>query len=156
MQEACAKCFAVHVLSPMFFCFLHSIFPFWFLVTFGDKFTKIQKYYVIFVYILQDKMGKTEKNRRENHATKNDQNTKTKRSKYGMNETLVHFFSCDQQDFKFFLPEPQSIWGKLLVLRWLYLLYRDIHIECSKQIKWKLYFYRSGQRGPFWAELKLL
>ena len=33
---------------------------------------------------------------------------------------------------------------------------RDIHIECSKQFKWKLYFYRSGQRGPFWAELKLL
>ena len=33
---------------------------------------------------------------------------------------------------------------------------RDIHIECSKQFKRKLYFYRSGQRGPFWAELKLL
>ena len=33
---------------------------------------------------------------------------------------------------------------------------RDIHIECSKQFKGKLYFYKSGQRGPFWAELKLL
>ena len=33
---------------------------------------------------------------------------------------------------------------------------RGIHIECSKQFEWKLYFYRSGQRGPFWAELKLL
>ena len=33
---------------------------------------------------------------------------------------------------------------------------RDIHIECSKQFKWKLYFYRSWQRGPFWSELKLL
>ena len=33
---------------------------------------------------------------------------------------------------------------------------RDIHIECSKHFKCKLYFYRSGQRGPFWAELKLL
>ena len=32
---------------------------------------------------------------------------------------------------------------------------RDIHIECSKQFEWKLYFYRSGQSGPFWAELKL-
>ena len=31
---------------------------------------KIRKYYVIFVYILQGKMGKTEKNRKENHATK--------------------------------------------------------------------------------------
>ena len=33
-----------------------------FLVTFGDKVTKIRKYYVIFVYILQGKMGKMEKN----------------------------------------------------------------------------------------------
>ena len=33
---------------------------------------------------------------------------------------------------------------------------RDIHIECSKQFKWNLYFYWSGQSGPFWAELKLL
>ena len=45
-------------------------FSFWFLVTFGDKVTKIQKYYIIFVYILQVKMGKMEKNRKENHATK--------------------------------------------------------------------------------------
>ena len=33
---------------------------------------------------------------------------------------------------------------------------RDIHIECSKQFKWNLYFYVSGQSGPFWAVLKLL
>ena len=33
---------------------------------------------------------------------------------------------------------------------------RDIHIECSKQFKWNLYFYGFGQSGPFWAELKLL
>ena len=32
---------------------------------------------------------------------------------------------------------------------------RDIHIECSKQFKWNLYFYGSGQSGPLWAELKL-
>ena len=32
---------------------------------------------------------------------------------------------------------------------------RDIHIECSKQFKSNLYFYGSGQNGPFWAELKL-
>ena len=38
------------------------IFRFWFLVTFGDEVTKIQKYHVIFVYILQGKMGKIEKN----------------------------------------------------------------------------------------------
>ena len=33
---------------------------------------------------------------------------------------------------------------------------RDIHIECSKQFKWNLYFYVSGQSRPFWAALKLL
>ena len=32
---------------------------------------------------------------------------------------------------------------------------RDIHIECSKQFKWNLYFYVSGQSGSFWAVLKL-
>ena len=44
------------------FCFVHLIFDFWFLVTFVDEVTKMQKYYVFFVYILQGKMGKTEKN----------------------------------------------------------------------------------------------
>ena len=33
---------------------------------------------------------------------------------------------------------------------------RDIHIECSKQFKWNLNFYVSGQSGPFWAVLKLI
>ena len=33
---------------------------------------------------------------------------------------------------------------------------RDIHIECSKQFKWNLYFYVTGQSRPFWAVLKLL
>ena len=36
---------------------VHPIFQFWSLLA-----TKLQKYYVIFVYILQSKMGKTEKN----------------------------------------------------------------------------------------------
>ena len=33
---------------------------------------------------------------------------------------------------------------------------RDIHIECSKQFKWNLYFYVSGQSRLFWAVLNLL
>ena len=33
---------------------------------------------------------------------------------------------------------------------------RDIHIECSKQFKWNLHFYVSGQSQLFWAVLKLL
>ena len=37
----------------------------------------------------------------------------------------------------------------------IWVICRDIHIECSKQFKWNLYFYGSGQSGPFWAELKL-
>jgi len=60
-------------------CFVHPISRFWFLVTFGDEVTKIQKYYVMFVYILQGKMGKTEKPRKENHATKVTKIPKTKR-----------------------------------------------------------------------------
>ena len=42
-------------------CFVHQISRFWFLDTFGDEVTKIRKYYVIFAYILQGKMGKTQK-----------------------------------------------------------------------------------------------
>ena len=60
-----------------------------FLVTFGDKVTKIRKYYLIFVYILQGKMRKTEKIQKENHATKVTKIPKTKRQKYGMNETII-------------------------------------------------------------------
>ena len=38
------------------FCFVHPIFCFWSLLA-----TKLQKLYVISVYTLQGKMGKTEK-----------------------------------------------------------------------------------------------
>ena len=48
--------------------FIHPIFRFWFLMTFGDEVMNVRKYYVIFVYILEGKMGKTEKNGIENHA----------------------------------------------------------------------------------------
>ena len=65
---------------------------FWFFVNFGDEVMKIQKNYVIFVYILQGKMGKTEKKLKENHATKMTKIPKTKRRKYGMNETLFSQF----------------------------------------------------------------
>ena len=46
-------------------------------VTFCDEVTKIQKYYVIFVHILQGKMGKTEKNWIDNHATRMTKMPKT-------------------------------------------------------------------------------
>ena len=70
-------------------CFVHPIFRLLFLVTFGDEVTKIRKYYIIFVYISQGKMGKTEKKRKENHETKVTKILKTKRRKYGMNETKI-------------------------------------------------------------------
>jgi len=70
-------------------CFVHPIFRFWFLVTFGDKVMTIRKYYVIFLYILEGKMGKTEKNWKENPATKVTKMPKTKRRKYGMKETKI-------------------------------------------------------------------
>ena len=57
----------------------HPIFRFWFLVTFGDEVMKIQKYYVIFFYILQGKMGKREKKQKQNHATKVTKIPKTRR-----------------------------------------------------------------------------
>ena len=65
------------------------VFGFWSL---GNEVTKIQKYCVIFVYILQGKMSKTEKNWKENHAIKVTKIPKTKRRKYGMNETIVSIF----------------------------------------------------------------
>ena len=67
-------------------CFVHPIFRFWFLVTVGDEVTKIQKYYGIYVYILQGKTGKGE-NWKENNTTKATKIPKTKTRKYGMIET---------------------------------------------------------------------
>ena len=69
-------------------CYVHFIFHLWFLVTFGDKVMKIWKYYVIFVYILQGKLGKTKK-RKESDKTKVTKIPETKSQKYGMNETMV-------------------------------------------------------------------
>ena len=49
--------------------FRSSHFSFLVFVTFGNEVTKNTSY-IIFVYISQGKMGKTEKNWKENHATK--------------------------------------------------------------------------------------
>ena len=53
------SCPVLHNSSLMFRSFHFLFYDFWSL---GDKVTKIRKYYVIFVYILKGKMGKTEKN----------------------------------------------------------------------------------------------
>ena len=44
--------------------------------------------------MLQGKIGKTEKNLKENHATKVTKIPKTKTRKYGMNETHDSIFYC--------------------------------------------------------------
>ena len=70
------------------FCFIHPIFGFLVLVTFGDEVTKILKYYVIFVYIYKARWARW-KRREENRATKVTKISKTKRPKYGMNKTFI-------------------------------------------------------------------
>lgn len=76
-------------------CFVHPIFSFWFLVTFSDEVTKLQKYYEVllqsFFYILLGKMGKTEKQQKENYATKMTKIHKAKRQKHGINETFQNW-----------------------------------------------------------------
>ena len=79
-------------------CFVHPISRFWFLETFGDEVTKIRKYYVIFAYILQGKMDKTQKNWKENYATNVTKIPKTKRRKYRMNKTFILIFYGFQKE----------------------------------------------------------
>ena len=57
-------------------CFVHPIFRFWFLVTFGDKVTK-KLHNLCLHFARQD--GQDGKKRKENHATKVTKIPKTKR-----------------------------------------------------------------------------
>ena len=61
---------------------VHPKFRFWFLGHFWRRCYENTK---IFVYILQGKMGKTEKNRKKNQSV--TKIPKNKGRKYGMNET---------------------------------------------------------------------
>ena len=65
-------------------CFVHPIFRFWFLVTFGDEVTKILRNLCLH-FARQD--GQDGKKRKEKHVTKVTKIPKTKRRKYEMNET---------------------------------------------------------------------
>ena len=49
----------------LYLCIVLPFFGFWFLVTFSDKLTKIQTYYVIFVYIVQGKNARLKKTERK-------------------------------------------------------------------------------------------
>ena len=50
---------------------------------FGNEVTRIQQYCIIFVYILQGKIGRTEKKWKENQTNQRDQNTKNQKMKIG-------------------------------------------------------------------------
>ena len=65
--------------------FVHPIFRFLFLVTFGNEVMKILRNLCLH-FARQD--GQDGKKWKENHATKVTKIPKTKRRKYGMNETL--------------------------------------------------------------------
>ena len=87
-----------------------SFIPFLVLGFWSLLVTKLRKYYIIFVYILQGKMGKTEKNRNENHTTKVTKIPKTKRRKYGMQQprmatdTLIVLFNRSLKHLSDHLP----------------------------------------------------
>ena len=76
------------IIQSIFFannCFIHPIFRFWFLVTFGDDVTKIL-HYLCLHFARQD--GQDVKRQKENLATKVTKVPKTIRRKYGINEIL--------------------------------------------------------------------
>ena len=101
-------------------CFVYPIFLgfffFWSLLV-----TKLQKYYVIFVYILLGKMGKTGKNRKENHATKVAKVPKAKRRIYGMNETLLNQLNILKQQIQYLLNYRQFV-KHIFFFRQIYIL----------------------------------
>ena len=78
-QNFCEKFQSKYVSFIQFFVFGH----FW------RRIYKNVKILRMFVYVLQGKMGKTEKNQIENQATKVTEIPNTKRWKYGMNVTVV-------------------------------------------------------------------
>ena len=65
----------------VFLCFVHPIFRFWFVVTFGDEVTKIQKILRNLCLHIARQDGQDGKNRKENHATKVTKETKNQKMK---------------------------------------------------------------------------
>jgi hypothetical protein len=65
-------------------------FLFWFWFSFDSKVPKVWKYHEIFVYILQVKGVKMEKNRKKITQLNVTKIPNTKRQKYGMNEIKVY------------------------------------------------------------------
>ena len=64
----------------------------------------LRKYYIIFVYFLRGKMGKTEKNRKENHATKMTKYQKLKDENMGWRKNK-------EQKFRIFTADTTLYWN---------------------------------------------
>ena len=82
-----------------------------FLVPFGNEVTKIQKYYITFVYILQDKMGKTEKKERKSRNWSNYVQSKKMYQVFCSSHILVLWF-FDHFSIVIFFPSCPSCLAK--------------------------------------------
>ena len=90
-------------------------FHFLFFVSFGNEVTKIWKYFVIFVYILQGKKSKMEIQRKENHEAKVTKKPKMKLPKYVMSWALVNSFKLFSSIFNYFSLD----WNTFESLLWI-------------------------------------
>ena len=82
-------------------CFIHPIFCFWFLVTFGDKATKIF-HNICLHFARQD--GQDGKKQKENHTTKATKIPKTKRQKSWKTKKIRNSLLVILLFFIFILP----------------------------------------------------
>ena len=73
-------------------CFVHPIFRFWFLDTFGNEVTKVRKLRNLCLHFARQD-GQDGKKQKENHVTKVTKIKKPKRLKYVMNETIMQMIS---------------------------------------------------------------
>ena len=116
--------------------FVHSIFHFWFLVTLGEEVTKIRKYYIIFVYILQSKIGKTEQKGKKITQLKWPKYQKPKDENMGWTKHRSNYLVG--LDFQWFL---EQFWGNFeAILRqfwgnfeaFFFTLFKAISIQMSR------------------------
>ena len=137
-----SNCFWSRMYFPFFilelmFCSSHFSF-----LVFGHfwwrSYKKIWKCSAIFVYILQGKIGKTEK-RKKNHTTKVTKMPKTKRWKYGMNETQEFPNFVNLQCYRNLNAASKIIsphFGRCLYFS----------IRCSKPVSFPLKYYSRGKK----------
>ena len=115
-----------------YICFVHLIFRFWFLVSFGDKVTKIRKYYVIFDYILQGKMGKKDRKKITQLKWPKYQKPKDKNMRWTKQETIMNSFPCcSDKTVSRLAVEKTNEWICFVFLRFYSSQQTKIKIVCS-------------------------